>query len=59
MPVTPAKYRHVVRGDLIVSSAGIVMNLVLALLSAADRVLYGMKGRRDKKAIINRLAVGL
>lgn len=30
-----------------------------ALLSAADRVLYGMKGRQDKTAIINRLAVGL
>jgi GGDEF domain-containing protein len=30
-----------------------------ALLSAADRVLYGMKGRSDKKAVINRMAVGL
>jgi diguanylate cyclase (GGDEF)-like protein len=30
-----------------------------ALLSAADRVLYGMKGRVDKKAMISRLAVGL
>lgn len=29
------------------------------LLSAADRVLYGMKGRRDKKAMISRMAVGL
>jgi diguanylate cyclase (GGDEF)-like protein len=30
-----------------------------ALLSAADRVLYGMKGRRDKKAAIMKMAVGL
>jgi diguanylate cyclase (GGDEF)-like protein len=29
------------------------------LLSAADRVLYGMKGRRDKKAAIMKMAVGL
>jgi diguanylate cyclase (GGDEF)-like protein len=29
-----------------------------SLLSAADRVLYGMKGRRDKQAVITRMAVG-
>lgn len=35
VPVTPRKYRKYVQGDLIVSSAGVVTNLVLALACAA------------------------
>lgn len=35
VPVMPRKYRHYVRGDLIVSSAGIVTNLCLAVGCAA------------------------
>ncbi len=31
VPVTPRKYRHFVRGDLIVSSAGVVVNFALAI----------------------------
>ena len=34
VPVNPRKYRHYVRGDIIVSLAGIAANLVLFLVSA-------------------------
>jgi Zn-dependent protease len=33
--VVPRKYRHYVRGDLIVSSAGVITNFLLALVCAA------------------------
>ena len=35
VPVVPRKYRHYVQGDLIVSSAGIITNLLLALVCSA------------------------
>ncbi len=61
VPVTPAKYRHFVRGDLIVSSAGIVMNLVLAVLAAAAFFLVGVAGRApfaaDVAAVLQRMAL--
>lgn len=45
VPVDPSKYRRPVRGDLIVSSAGIVMNLILAVLFSALYFLLGLAGR--------------
>jgi Zn-dependent protease len=45
VPVNPAKFRRFVRGDLIVSSAGIVMNLVLALAAAVVFLLIGLAGQ--------------
>lgn len=35
VPVVPRKYRHYVRGDLIVSSAGVIVNFILALVFTA------------------------
>ena len=35
VPVVPRKYRHYVQGDLIVSSAGVITNLLLAFCCAA------------------------
>lgn len=45
VPVNSRNFRNYVRGDLIVSSAGIVMNLLLALLFAVLYVLMGLAGR--------------
>lgn len=42
VPVDPSKFRDFVRGDLIVSSAGIVMNLLLALAASVVFVLLGL-----------------
>ncbi len=44
VPVNPRNYRNYRRGDLIVSSAGIVTNLMLALLCAGVFVLLGLAG---------------
>jgi len=44
VPVDPRNYRNYRRGDLIVSSAGIVMNLLLALACAAVFVALGVAG---------------
>ena len=44
VPVNPRNYRNYRRGDLIVSSAGIVMNLFLALACAAVFVALGLAG---------------
>ncbi len=41
VPVDPRKYRHYRRGDLIVSSAGVVTNLLLGAVCAA---LFGVAG---------------
>ncbi len=41
VPVTPRKFRHFVRGDLIVSSAGVTANLVLALACALVFMGFG------------------
>lgn len=34
VPVTPRKFRHYVRGDILVSAAGVATNLLIALLAA-------------------------
>jgi Zn-dependent protease len=44
VPVDPRKYRHYRRGDLIVSSAGIVANLLLGAVCAALFALVGYVG---------------
>jgi Zn-dependent protease len=45
VPVNPAKFRHYRRGDVIVSSAGIVANLLLALAAAGLFMLLGLAGQ--------------
>jgi len=45
VPVDPSKFRNFVRGDLIVSSAGIAMNFLLAILSAVLFVALGLLGQ--------------
>ena len=44
VPVNPRNFRNYRRGDLVVSSAGIVMNLLLALACAGVFVLLGVAG---------------
>lgn len=44
VPVNPRNYRNYVRGDIIVSLAGIATNMALFLLSAAAFALVGMLG---------------
>ena len=44
VPVVPRKYRHFVRGDLIVSSAGVITNFVLTLVCALLFVALGVVG---------------
>lgn len=41
VPVQTAKFRHYVRGDLIVSSAGVVTNLLLAVLCTLAFIALG------------------
>jgi Zn-dependent protease len=45
VPVNPRKYRKFIRGDIIVSGAGVVTNLILALLWAVVFVVLGLVGR--------------
>jgi Zn-dependent protease len=45
VPVDPRKYRDYVRGDIIVSLAGIATNLALAVLLTIAIVLLGLLGR--------------
>jgi len=45
VPVNPRNYRHYVTGDIIVSLAGIVTNLVLFVLCAIGFVLVGLLGQ--------------
>jgi len=45
VPVNPRKYRKFVRGDIIVSLAGIVVNLVLFVICTALFPLAGLLGR--------------
>jgi Zn-dependent protease len=45
VPVNPRNYRHYRRGDLIVSSAGIVANLALFAVCVLLTVLLGFAGR--------------
>jgi Zn-dependent protease len=44
VPVNPRNYRHYRRGDIIVSSAGIVMNALIALACAGVFMLLGIAG---------------
>lgn len=44
-PVNPANFRNYRRGDIIVSLAGVTMNLFLALLSAALFLVIGVIGQ--------------
>ena len=44
VPVNPRNYRHYRRGDIIVSSAGIVVNLALAVLCVGLAVALGLVG---------------
>ncbi|MGH7621142.1 MAG: hypothetical protein ACREMU_02280, partial [Gemmatimonadaceae bacterium] len=43
-PVNPSKFRNFKRGDIIVSLAGVTMNLLLALLSAVLFLAFGLLG---------------
>lgn len=45
VPVNPRNYRHYRRGDILVSSAGIVMNALLAVAFAGAFVAVGLAGR--------------
>jgi Zn-dependent protease len=42
VPVNPRNYRHYVKGDIIVSLAGIVVNLILFVISTGLFVVVGM-----------------
>lgn len=44
VPVVPRKYRNYVQGDLIVSSAGVITNFILALVCAALFLGFGVVG---------------
>jgi Zn-dependent protease len=50
VPVNPAKFRRFVRGDLIVSSAGIVANLLLVVACGLAYLLLWLAGRADALA---------
>ncbi|HVO34750.1 MAG TPA: site-2 protease family protein [Gemmatimonadales bacterium] len=45
VPINPRNFRNYRRGDLIVSSAGIVMNLIIAVACALAFVLLGILGK--------------
>ncbi|MEO7511328.1 MAG: site-2 protease family protein, partial [Gemmatimonadaceae bacterium] len=62
VPVTPRNYRNYRRGDIIVSMAGIVTNLILAVASTVMIALLGLLGRAlpsavDTLAILQRMMV--
>ena len=61
VPINPANFRHPTRGDLIVSSAGITMNLMIALAASALFVLLGLLGRApglaDTARLLQRIAL--
>jgi Zn-dependent protease len=42
VPVNPSKFRNYVRGDLLVSAAGVATNLVLSLVCAVVFILLGL-----------------
>lgn len=50
VPIKPENFRHYVRGDLIVSSAGIVMNALLALVFAGAFIVIGLAGKAMPEA---------
>lgn len=45
VPVNPANYRNLKRGDIIVSLAGVATNLVIAVVCTALIALFGLLGR--------------
>jgi Zn-dependent protease len=45
VPVNPQNYRHFKRGDIIVSLAGVFVNLMLALIAVVLFVVIGFAGR--------------
>ena len=45
-PVNPSKFRNFKRGDIIVSLAGVTMNLALAILSAVLFLVCGLLGQQ-------------
>ena len=45
VPVNPRNYRNYRKGDIIVSSAGIVMNALIALLCAGLFIVIGLAGQ--------------
>ena len=45
VPVNSANYRSYVKGDILVSAAGVITNLILALLWAVVFILLGQIGR--------------
>ncbi|HEV2669845.1 MAG TPA: site-2 protease family protein [Gemmatimonadales bacterium] len=51
VPVNPRNYRRYVRGDIIVSLAGIATNLALFILSAIAFVLVGILGQSFSAAV--------
>ncbi len=62
VPVVPRNYRNYKRGDIIVSMAGIVTNLALALLCAVVIIGLGLVGRAlpvatDTLAILQRMMI--
>ncbi|MGH7621754.1 MAG: site-2 protease family protein [Gemmatimonadaceae bacterium] len=56
-PVNPANFRNYKRGDIIVSLAGVTMNLILAVLSAILFLLIGLIGQSipDAKSVFSLL----
>jgi Zn-dependent protease len=46
VPVDPSKYRHLRRGDIIVSLAGVFANLLIAIGCAALFAIFGLIGQR-------------
>jgi len=62
VPVTPRNYRNYRRGDIIVSMAGIVTNLLLAVVCAVLIVALGLLGRAlpvatESLAILQRMMI--
>lgn len=51
VPVNPRNYRSYVRGDIIVSLAGIATNLALFIVSAIVYVLVGLLGQAFSSAV--------
>ncbi|MFZ5624963.1 MAG: site-2 protease family protein [Gemmatimonadota bacterium] len=51
VPVNPRKYRHYKRGDIIVSSAGVVTNLVISVVCAALFVAIGLLAQVAPSAV--------
>lgn len=65
IPVNPRNYRHFKRGDIAVSLAGIVTNLILAVVLAVLIIVIGLIGRSapglaDSASLVQRmLALGV